>query len=128
MPRRLSKAVAGPDEIGAGAVRMNGVGAHEVIIETTDHYRHLALQPVEHVADVIRAYLQRYRDLRGDSRFEYGLLFRNHGRTAGAVAIGARQDRVGTRHGTRGVEAQEAQRIRTELATVAVAEFRRALT
>ncbi len=64
--------------------RMDGVGAHEVIIETTDHHRHLALQPIEHVANVIRAYLQRYRDLRGDTRFEYGLLFRNHGRTAGA--------------------------------------------
>jgi UDPglucose--hexose-1-phosphate uridylyltransferase len=64
--------------------RMDGIGAHEVIIETTDHHRHLALQPDEHVADVIRAYLQRYRDLRGDARFEYALLFRNHGRIAGA--------------------------------------------
>jgi UDPglucose--hexose-1-phosphate uridylyltransferase len=64
--------------------RMDAVGAHEVIVETTDHHRHLALQPVEHVVDVIRAYLQRYRDLRGDKRFAYGLLFRNHGRTAGA--------------------------------------------
>jgi len=64
--------------------RMDGVGAHEVIIETTDHHRHLGLQPVGHVADVVRAYLQRYRDLRGDARFAYGLLFRNHGRTAGA--------------------------------------------
>jgi len=64
--------------------RMDGVGAHEVIIETTEHHTHLAMLPVEHVADVIRAYLQRYRDLRGDTRFEYALLFRNHGRTAGA--------------------------------------------
>lgn len=64
--------------------RMDGVGAHEVIVETTEHRTHLGLLPVDHVADVIRACLQRYRDLRNDSRFEYTLLFRNHGRTAGA--------------------------------------------
>src|SRR5207245_4297026 len=64
--------------------RMDGVGAHEVIIEATDHHTHLGLLPVEHVIEIIRAYLQRYRDLRGDARFAYGLLFRNHGRTAGA--------------------------------------------
>ncbi len=64
--------------------RMDGVGAHEVIVETTDHHAHLALLPPDHVADVISAYLQRYNDLRGDTRFEYVLLFRNHGRAAGA--------------------------------------------
>ncbi|MGH2349201.1 MAG: galactose-1-phosphate uridylyltransferase [bacterium] len=64
--------------------RMDGVGAHEVIIETTDHHAHLGLLPVAHVANVIEASLQRYRDLRGDTRFEYTLLFRNHGRAAGA--------------------------------------------
>jgi UDPglucose--hexose-1-phosphate uridylyltransferase len=63
---------------------MDGVGAHEVIIETTDHHTHLGLLPVGHVTEVIRAYLQRYRDLRGDTRLAYGLLFRNHGRSAGA--------------------------------------------
>lgn len=64
--------------------RMDGIGAHEVIIETTDHHAHLGLLPFDQVADVIRAYLQRYHDLRGDTRFEYALLFRNHGRAAGA--------------------------------------------
>jgi UDPglucose--hexose-1-phosphate uridylyltransferase len=64
--------------------RMDGVGAHEVIIETTDHHTHLGLLPDDHVTDVIRAYKQRYADLRGDVRFEYALLFRNHGLSAGA--------------------------------------------
>jgi len=64
--------------------RMDGVGAHEVIIETPDHATHLGLLPPDHVAEVIRAYLHRYRDLRGDVRFQYALLFRNHGRVAGA--------------------------------------------
>lgn len=64
--------------------RMDGVGAHEVIIESTDHHTHLGLMPVHHVAGVVGAYLERYRDLDNDPRFEYALLFRNHGRTAGA--------------------------------------------
>ncbi len=64
--------------------RMDGVGAHEVIIETTEHHTHLGLLAVPHVAAVIAAYLQRYRDLDGDERFQYALLFRNHGRAAGA--------------------------------------------
>lgn len=64
--------------------RTDGVGAHEVIIEATDHHTHLGLLPVHHVAAVVGAYLQRYRDLDGDERFQYALLFRNHGRTAGA--------------------------------------------
>jgi UDPglucose--hexose-1-phosphate uridylyltransferase len=64
--------------------RTDGVGAHEVIIESTDHHTHLGLLPTHHVAAVVGAYLQRYRDLDGDERFQYALLFRNHGRTAGA--------------------------------------------
>ena len=64
--------------------RMDGVGAHEVIVETPEHDTHLALLPEEQIADVIRAYHQRYEDLDRDERFEYLLLFRNHGRAAGA--------------------------------------------
>jgi len=64
--------------------RMDGVGAHEVIIETSEHHTHLGLLSTQQIADVIRSYYQRYVDLRGDARFEYALLFRNHGRSAGA--------------------------------------------
>ncbi|MBI3975483.1 MAG: galactose-1-phosphate uridylyltransferase, partial [Armatimonadetes bacterium] len=64
--------------------RMDGVGAHEVILETPDHDTHLALMSQEEIADVIRAYYHRYEDLDRDERFEYLLLFRNHGRVAGA--------------------------------------------
>lgn len=64
--------------------RMDGVGAHEVIVETPEHDTHLALLPEDQIADVIRAYYQRYEDLQRDERFEYLLLFRNHGRVAGA--------------------------------------------
>lgn len=63
----------------------NGIGAHEVIVETPDHGRMLAdLTPPE-VCDVLRAYRARFLDLRRDPRFRYLTLFKNHGRRAGAT-------------------------------------------
>lgn len=64
---------------------MNGIGAHEVIVETPDHERGLAdLSPAE-ITDVLRAYRSRYLDLRRDMRFRYMVLFKNHGSRAGAT-------------------------------------------
>ena len=64
---------------------MNGIGAHEVIVETPDHKRGLAdLTPAE-ITDVLRAYRARYLDLRRDMRFRYMVLFKNHGSRAGAT-------------------------------------------
>jgi UDPglucose--hexose-1-phosphate uridylyltransferase len=64
--------------------RMNGVGAHEVVIETPDHAATLATLPVDVVADVLLAYRDRVVDLKKDPRFEYILVFKNHGAAAGA--------------------------------------------
>jgi UDPglucose--hexose-1-phosphate uridylyltransferase len=64
--------------------RMNGVGAHEVVIETPDHRATLATLPVDAVADVLLAYRERVVDLKKDPRFEYVLVFKNHGAAAGA--------------------------------------------
>jgi len=63
---------------------MGGVGAHEVIIETPNHNGHPGATSPEHLASVIWTYRERYRDLDRDERFKYLLLFRNHGRPAGA--------------------------------------------
>ena len=63
---------------------MNGVGAHEVIIETPDHTKELSELSQEEVEAVIWAYKSRCLDLRKDKRFEYILLFKNHGKAAGA--------------------------------------------
>lgn len=64
---------------------MNGIGAHEVIIETPDHNRGLAeLSPAE-IAEVLRAWRARFLDLRRDVRFRYLVLFKNHGVRAGAT-------------------------------------------
>jgi len=64
--------------------KMNGVGAHEVIIETTDHDRELADQPAEHIARILKAVQERMIDLQGDTRFRYIQFFRNRGSAAGA--------------------------------------------
>jgi len=64
--------------------KMNGVGAHEVVIESTDHNLHLADQSLEQLELIIRAYQCRLNDLMGDPRFRYVLIFKNYGVTAGA--------------------------------------------
>jgi UDPglucose--hexose-1-phosphate uridylyltransferase len=64
--------------------RMNGVGAHEVVIESPDHVASLATMPLEQVTDVLLAFRERMLDLKKDGRFEYILVFKNHGEAAGA--------------------------------------------
>jgi len=63
---------------------MQGVGAHEVIIESPDHSLTMATMPVKQVEDVLWAYRSRYLDLERDNRLKYILFFRNHKRVAGA--------------------------------------------
>lgn len=64
--------------------RMNGIGAHEVIIETPEHGLDLVDLSQRSFRDVLWAYRERHLDLQRDSRFKYILLFKNHGEAAGA--------------------------------------------
>ncbi len=66
---------------------MNGVGAHEIIVETPRHDRTLHELEVHELSDVIRAYVARIIDLEGDKRLRYVLIFKNHGEGAGAHTI-----------------------------------------
>ena len=61
----------------------NGIGAHEVVIETPAHATNLADFTQEEVLEVIRQYQSRYKDLTGDRRFKYILIFKNYGESAG---------------------------------------------
>ncbi|HEY6837775.1 MAG TPA: galactose-1-phosphate uridylyltransferase [Geobacteraceae bacterium] len=64
---------------------MDGIGAHEVIVETPDHDREMAdLTPAE-ITDVLFAYRSRLLDLRRDVRLRYMVLFKNCGTKAGAT-------------------------------------------
>ncbi|MBP1698911.1 MAG: putative galactose-1-phosphate uridyl transferase (Gal-1-P uridylyltransferase) [Deltaproteobacteria bacterium] len=64
--------------------KMNGVGAHEVVIETPRHEDILATLPLKGVNNVLHAYRERIIDLRRDQRLRYVLVFKNHGLAAGA--------------------------------------------
>ena len=73
------------DKAGAGLYdTINGIGAHEIVVETPDHNLDLADLSIPEIADVLRAYQNRLLDLRKDSRFRYILIFKNHGLEAGA--------------------------------------------
>ncbi len=64
---------------------MNGIGAHEVIIETPDHARDPADLRAGELADVFRAFRSRLIDLRRDKRFRHIVIYKNHGLEAGAT-------------------------------------------
>jgi len=64
--------------------KMNGIGAHEVIVETPDHDACLAAFPEKRIEEVLWAYRERIVDLKKDKRFRYILIFKNHGDAAGA--------------------------------------------
>ncbi|MEE8190084.1 MAG: galactose-1-phosphate uridylyltransferase [Candidatus Scalindua sediminis] len=63
---------------------MNGIGAHEVIIESPKHVLSLTALDNGSVEEVLWCYRDRLIDLKKDKRFVYGLLFKNVGVAAGA--------------------------------------------
>ncbi|MGC9257910.1 galactose-1-phosphate uridylyltransferase [Desulfurella sp.] len=63
---------------------MNGIGAHEVIIETPNHTETLDIMPLDRMKDVVLTYKARIEDLKKDKRMKYVLVFKNYGAIAGA--------------------------------------------
>ncbi len=64
--------------------RMNGIGAHEVIIETPDHDATLATMSSSQLEAMFQAIVDRITDLENDTRFKYIQIFKNVGEAAGA--------------------------------------------
>lgn len=64
--------------------KMDGVGAHEVVVETPDHYASIADFDDRQAFSLVDAYSKRILALRQDPRFRYILIFKNHGAEAGA--------------------------------------------
>jgi UDPglucose--hexose-1-phosphate uridylyltransferase len=62
---------------------MDGVGYHEVVVETPCHNRFLHLMEPSEVEDILLAYRDRYLGLRQDRRVKLILIFKNHGEAAG---------------------------------------------
>ncbi len=65
--------------------KMTGIGAHEVIIETPQHGRRLVDYTEHEIQLLLRAYRERMRDLKRDTRLKYTLVFKNEGSAAGAT-------------------------------------------
>jgi len=65
--------------------RMDGVGAHEIIVETPDHYLKQTEATADNYEAVYRAVIDRIRDLRNDTRLEFILAFKNYGLAANAT-------------------------------------------
>lgn len=66
---------------------MNGIGAHEVIIESNRHIANMADLTENEINRVITCYIDRIIDLEKDKRFKYVLVFKNHGVAAGGGAF-----------------------------------------
>lgn len=64
--------------------KMNGIGAHEVIIETPDHFKDLVDLELHSIRDVFWIFRERILDLKKDIRLKYVMVFKNHGMSAGA--------------------------------------------
>ncbi len=64
---------------------MNGVGAHEVIIECPQHETNMSRLRVDHLQEVLWVYRDRLVDLKKDPRLVHGLIFKNKGAPAGAT-------------------------------------------
>jgi UDPglucose--hexose-1-phosphate uridylyltransferase len=66
---------------------MNGIGAHEIVIETNQHIANMADLSEEQISKVITCYIDRIGDLEKDRRFKYVLVFKNYGWIAGAGRV-----------------------------------------
>jgi len=64
--------------------KMNGVGAHELIIESPNHQDTPSTISVSAFKNLLWAYRERLVDLKKDKRFRYILILKNHGEQAGA--------------------------------------------
>lgn len=65
---------------------MEGVGTHELIIESPRHKHDLDELSVSEIEKVVQVYVHRINALERDPRFKYALLFKNHGLISGAAS------------------------------------------
>lgn len=63
---------------------MSGYGHHEVVIESPDHQQTIATLALPEIEAIIETYRQRYLELMEDKEIMMVIIFRNHGKAAGA--------------------------------------------
>lgn len=67
--------------------KMGNVGAHEIIVENRAHSRTMSMYTREELQLVLDMYRERLLDLKGDRRFKYVQIFKNHGELAGSYLL-----------------------------------------
>lgn len=65
--------------------KMQGIGAHEVVVESPEHLLSMTELPEKAIELVLSAFRDRICDLKNDKRLRYVLLFKNEGESAGAT-------------------------------------------
>jgi UDPglucose--hexose-1-phosphate uridylyltransferase len=75
---------------------MNGVGIHDVIVETPNHALTTALLPVEQVARILCCYRNRFQEVSADPRIAHVTIFKNHGQAAGTSLEHPHSQLIGT--------------------------------
>ncbi|MGE5279888.1 MAG: galactose-1-phosphate uridylyltransferase [Deltaproteobacteria bacterium] len=66
---------------------INGIGAHEVIIESPAHVANMADLDEIQIAKTLSTWIERFVDLEGDKRFKYVQIFKNYGSASGGGHI-----------------------------------------
>ncbi len=67
--------------------RMDGVGKHEVVIESPVHNAAIGTMELRQVEEILLIYRDRFNALSQDPRFEFVTIFKNHGKLAGTSLI-----------------------------------------
>lgn len=76
--------------------KMDGIGIHDVVIESPSHNLPMALMSYEQVEKILIAYQQRYNILKRNRQFKYITIFKNHGWAAGTSLIHPHSQLVAT--------------------------------
>jgi|TARA_B100002003_G_C14142131_1_gene549138 UDPglucose--hexose-1-phosphate uridylyltransferase len=67
--------------------KQDSYGYHEIIAECPQHNKQLWDLNTKHITQILEVYKQRIIDLEKDKNIKYTLIFKNHGREAGASLI-----------------------------------------
>ncbi len=76
--------------------QINGVGIHEVVVESPHHEASLADLPVTEIQHILQAYRHRLLVHRNNPNLRYVLIFRNYKKQAGASMVHPHSQIIGT--------------------------------
>jgi len=66
---------------------INGLGTHEIVVETPEHIANMADLDENQIKDVFSVYCNRFKEIGKDSRMKYVLVFKNYGWDAGGGRV-----------------------------------------